>query len=263
MSHRFRNAVLATYVVFALGCGTTATVEQAGRSQKEYELAVGLVGERNVAGAFEHLFTALDLNPKNAEAQLLLGNLYMFRGDFGKAEEHMRLALKISEKDEKYGPPMVAEVQNALGVVLVHQGRTGPAIEMLRASAENLLNRHPHLSWGNLGWAYYEAGDYDDALRALSQSVRQEPKFCLGYYRLGQTHLALRDYESAESALTNALETDDPACHSLQDAWRLRGEARAQIGMREDAIADFERCVELGAQNDVGRACQGYLQATH
>lgn len=263
MSHRLRIAALASLLLTALGCGASASVQNAGRAQKEYELAVGLVGERNVAGAFEHLFTAVELDPKNAEAHLLLGNLYMFRGDFPEAERYMRAALKIAQNDERYGEPMVAEVQNALGVVLVHEERYDEAIEMLRASATSLLNRHPHLSWGNLGWAYYETGDYEQALIALSQSVRQEPGFCLGFYRLGKTHWKLRNLEEAEAALTRALETDDPACRGLQDGWRLRGEARAQLGLREDAISDFERCVEIAAENEVGRTCQGFLEATH
>jgi hypothetical protein len=46
-------------------------------------------------------------------------------------------------------------------------------------------------------------------------------------------------------------------------AWRLRGETRAHLGRRDEAISDFERCVELGEGTADGRACRGFLQGAH
>ncbi|MEZ4338247.1 MAG: tetratricopeptide repeat protein, partial [Sandaracinaceae bacterium] len=85
---------LSTITVLALlvGCGGISQ-EQAMRSQREYDLAVGLYGEQDTAGAFEHLLEAIELDPDNAEAHLLLGNLFMIvRQDFAQAEHHMREA---------------------------------------------------------------------------------------------------------------------------------------------------------------------------
>jgi type IV pilus assembly protein PilF len=246
-----------------VGCGGPASAENALRAQKEYELSVGLLGEQNVPAAFEHLFKAVDLDPHNPEPHQLLGNLYMLRGDLQKAEEELRRAKSLAEKNPSYGPPFVAEVENSLGVVLVHQKRYDEAIALLRQTAANILNRTPYLAWGNLGWAYSEKGQYQQAIEALVQSVRHQPRFCLGYYRLGKAYLEVRDFERAEDALTRGLEVPDEGCKSLQDAFHLRGEARAKLGRRQDAIADFERCVELSGDSLAGRACQGYLEATH
>jgi tetratricopeptide (TPR) repeat protein len=63
----------------------------------------------------------------------------------------------------------------------------------------------------------------------------------------------------ADEALTHALEVDRDECRALQDAWLLRGETRARLGRREEAIADFERCVELDANTEAGQACAGFL----
>lgn len=254
---------LSLWLFLLAACGGTVSAENAHRAQKEYELSVGLLGEQNVPAAFEHLFKAKQLDPYNPEPHQLLGNLYLLRGDLQKAESELRESKALAEKNPAYGPPFVAEVENSLGVVLVHQRRYDEAIALLRETASNLLNRTPHLAWGNLGWAYYEKGQYTDAVAALTQAVRQQSRFCLGYYRLGQTYLALRDFERAEDALTHCLEVTDEGCQNLQDAWHLRGQARARLGRREDAIGDFERCVELSAGNPTGRACQSYLEATH
>jgi type IV pilus assembly protein PilF len=259
---RFNAAVLALSLS-GTGCGGPASTEKALRAQKEYELSVGLIGEQNVPAAFEHLFKAVELDPKNPEPHQLLGNLYMLRGDLDKAEAELRLAKDLGSKNPSYGPPFVTEVENSLGVVLVHQRRLDEAIALLRETASNILNRTPYLAWGNLGWAYTEKQQYKEAVEALLQAVRMQPRFCLGYYRLGKAYLALRDFEHAEVALTHGLEVPDEGCKSLQDAWHLRGETRAQLGRRPEAIADFERCVELSGDSVAGRACQGYLEATH
>ncbi len=260
-----REVLLALLIALplAVACSTVSSADRVVRGQKQYELAVGLMREQNIAAAFEHLFKAIELDDKNPEAHLLLGNLYLLREDFGKAETEMRIAHKLGEENDAYGPPFLAEVDNSLGVVLVHQKRYDEAIETLREAASNILSRSPHLAWGNLGWAYHEKGQYTQAIEALTQSVRQQTRFCLGFYRLGKTYVAIRDFERAEDALTRGLEVTDEGCRTLQDAWRLRGEARAKLGLRQDAIADFERCVELSSDSEAGRACQGYLEATH
>lgn len=254
---------LLAFSLLAPACGGPASAENALRAQKEYELSVGLLGEQNVPAAFEHLFKAVELDPRNPEPHQLLGNLYMLRGDLTKAEAELLESKALAEKNPAYGAPFVAEVENSLGVVLVHQKRYDEAIVLLRQTAASILSRTPYLAWGNLGWAYSEKGQYAQAIEALLQSVRQQPLFCLGYYRLGKAYLAVRDFEHAEDALTHGLEVPDEGCKSLQDAWHLRGEARAKLGRRQDAIADFERCVELSGESVAGRACQGYLEATH
>jgi len=258
-----RSVAVTSLALAISACGGAASAEDAIRAQKEYELAVGLSEEKNSPAAFEHLFKAVELDPSNPEPHQFLGTLYLFRQDYEKAEEHLLRAKKLAQRNDKYGPPFIAELDNSLGVVYVHQKRYDEAIAILREAATNIVNRTPFLAWGNLGWAYQEKGQYSDAVSALTQSVREQPRFCLGYYRLGNTYLAMRQFERAEEALTHALEVPDEECKNLQDAWHLRGEARAQLGLRQDAIADFERCVELSHDSEAGRACQGYLEATH
>jgi tetratricopeptide (TPR) repeat protein len=71
-----------------------------------------------------------------------------------------------------------------------------------------------------------------------------------------------KQYEKAEQAFTQALEADE-RCGVFQDAWHLRGAARMNLGLRDDARADFERCVELEADNEAGTSCGRYLEATY
>lgn len=240
--------ILATALV---ACGGAASEEETIRADRQYDLGVGLLQEQNQAGAFQHLLRALELNPDHADAHLVLGNLYLFTGNRAKAEEHLRHVLRIRTR--------APEARNSLGVLYIQERRYDDAIRELREATSDILNREVHLAWGNLGWAYLEKGELQQARDALEQSVRSERRFCVGHYRLGQTLVRLEDFERAEEALTAAVEVDVPTCRAFQEAWKLRAEVRARLGHRDDAMSDLERCVELDPRSDAGRACRRLL----
>lgn len=281
MSRTFTMGAAALLTSIWAGISLSACVggpseEDVRRSQAEYDLGVGLMQEQNVAGAFQHLREAIRLDPDNADAHLLLGTLHLFRGEYDDSERHLREALRANAALGGAGRPALnAEANNSLGVLYIHARRYDDAVTVLRQATGDLMNRTPHLAWGNLGWAYLEQGDHAQAEQALTQAVQLQPRFCGGWYRLGRVHFTLgadaeraaagsgqARFESAEGALTHALEVEDEACQRLQDAWRLRGETRARLGRRDEAIADFERCVELDRETESGRACSGFLEAS-
>lgn len=249
------------------GCAGGPDEQAIHRSEAEFNLAVGLIEEHNFGAAFQHLDESIRLDPDNAEAHLLLGNLYLFREDWPHAEQQLRESIAANARLGTAGrPALVGEAQNSLGVLYIQSERLGEAVEALRAATSDLMYRTPHLAWGNLGWAYYEQHDYPEALAALQQAVALQPQFCNGWYRMGQVDYALGEagtdadgFAHAEDALTHALENTAEECQALQEAWLLRGEARARLGRREDAISDFERCVELNPETTAGHQCQSLL----
>ena len=149
----------------------------------------------------------------------------------------------------------------------MNAGRLEEAVTALRASAADLMNTTPHLALGNLGWAYIELGRANDALEVLTQAVRREPQFCVGWFRLAQAYEALASdasdptavHRNAEEAVSQAVGVEAEICEDFQDAWLLRGQVRAHLGRSEDAASDFERCVEIDATTVSGRACAAAL----
>jgi type IV pilus assembly protein PilF len=256
-----------TVLCWACG-GAGVGPEEADKSMKQYELAIGLQGEGNTPGAFQTLYKALELDPGNSKAHLLLGSLFLMnRADDPanydpKAEEHFRKVLEIqASNDPLPEQTLVADAHNGLGVLYLHLARYEEAIAELQKAVGDLFNRDAFMAWANLGWAYTEKGDYPKAIDALQRSLRLNPKFCVGFYRLGVAHAKGKQFEEAEEALTHAIEADE-RCKLFQDAWHARGEARMNLGLRDDARSDFERCVELDGKTDAGKACSRYLAAT-
>ena len=248
--------------LLAVGC---ATASQAGtpdgeRSFREFQLAASLRDEGQTASAIEHLRKALDLDPNNAEAHLLLGFIQMERRDYANAEQHLSTAIRLLQKQDREGS-ILAEARNIYGLCLIELGRYDDAIAALRQSAADELNTAPHLAWGNLGLAQFHLGEYQETVKSTMEAVRIQPRFCVGYYTMGRALWRMQQLEDAERALVSALEAD-PACgqsRELQGAWRLRGEVRARLGHRRDAIDDLERCVELDPYSNDGRMCQTLL----
>src|SRR5690606_14767018 len=141
-------------------------------------------------------------------------------GEYDDSERHLREALRANAALGRAGRPALdAEANHSLGVLYIHAPRHDDAVTVLRQAPGDLMNRTPHLAWGNLGWAYLEQGDHAQAEQALTQAVQLQPRFCGGWYRLGRVHFTLgadaeraaagsgqARFESAEGALTHALE---------------------------------------------------------
>jgi len=247
----------------AMGCVTTseAGTPDGERSYREFQLAASLRDEGQTAGAIEHLRKALDLDPNNAEAHLLLGFIQMERRSYSGAEPHLATAIELLEKQQSGGSTL-AEARNIYGLCLMELSRYDEAVVVLRQSANDELNTAPHLAWGNLGLAQFHLEEYQETVNSTMEAIRIEPRFCVGYYTMGRAFWHLQQLEDAERALVSALGADASCSKSvqLQGAWRLRGEVRARLGHRRDAVADLERCVELDPYSNDGRMCQTLLE---
>ncbi len=246
-----------------MGCVTSSSAgtPDGERSYREFQLAASLRTEGQTAGAIEHLRKALELDPNNAEAHLLLGFIQMERRTYQAAEPHLATAIKLLEK-QQIGSSTLAEARNIYGLCLIELARFEEAVVVLRESANDELNTAPHLAWGNLGLAQFHLEEYQETVTSTMEAVRIQPRFCVGYYTMARAFWHLQQLKDAERALVGALEADSSCSKSveLQGAWRLRGEVRARLGHRRDAVADLERCVELDPYSNDGRMCQTLLE---
>lgn len=81
-----------------------------------------------------------------------------------------------------------------------------------------------------LGAAYYIAGRWDDALRALDKAVEIDPRQEFAYYYIGILNAALGNRERADAALNKLLQ--------VSDNQMLKDQARARI-LNITSLADL------------------------
>lgn len=231
-------------------------------SESEFDVAADLWTRQNdPREALKHGLRAVELDDQNADAAHLVALIYL---DFcqnsqidecrlGEAEKYAKKA--IAARDD------YLQAQNTLAVVYIHQKRPAEAIQILVPITENILYPTPEIAWGNLGWAYLEQRDTNQAIPALRRAVAAQPLFCVGNYRLGVAFHRAGQLESARDALDRALETDAPGCGNLQDAYLERAQVHMALGELELTRADLDRCIGLQKTNPAGRTC-GKLLST-
>lgn len=260
MQVRTQLALLTTLATLGPACASTEGGPADPKSVAIYDVARDEYGKGNLREALAKVREALETDSGNADAAYLGAIIHLAfceRGpassdcQFAEAEKYARRALDVS--------PDMRDARNTLGVVLVHEKRYDDAIEILKPLTEDILYGSPEKSWGNLGWAYLEKGEVDQAIDALLRSVAAQPRFCVGNFRLGLAYEKKGDAKAARAALTRAVETD-ARCGRIQEAWEARGRTAMKLGSREDARSDLTRCTELGRTTPSGVRCEAQLR---
>jgi type IV pilus assembly protein PilF len=242
------------------GTGQAASAER--RSESEYDVARDLfLSRRDVRGALAHAQKATELNEENAEAQHLVALVYLYFCAAGTADCRLREAERAARKALAVQNDF-REAKNTLGVILIQEKRVDEAISVLRPLADDILYQTPWDAWGNLGLAYLEKGNANEAIEALRRSVAAEPRFCVGNYRLGLAYEKKGDLTAARDALTRAVETNRTECQSLQEAFEVRGRVLATLKDCGQARADWERCKQLSVDSEAGTRCVVHLKST-
>jgi type IV pilus assembly protein PilF len=234
-------------------------VDPVRQSESEYDIARDLWLRRGqVREALEHALRAVDLDDENSEALHLVALLYLDFCARSPAECRLKEAEKAAQRALALKPDF-REARNTLGVVLIHQRRPREAIAVLKPLSEDILYATPEKAWGNLGWAYFEAGEVDRAIDALRRSIAAQPLFCVGSFRLGLAYERRAEFASALAAFSRALETNAPECAQLQDAWWGRARVAEHLGQTDSIRADLERCIELSSSTGTGKNCRSML----
>ena len=231
------------------------------QSAAEYDLGRDYFSKGNPRTALDHALKAVELNDDNAKALYLTSAIYLsfcstdlgFETPdckIGQAETYARAALKSE--------PQFRDARNLLGQVLILSKKYKEAIEVLKPLAADPAYASSFLAWGNLGWAQVLDGDVDDGINSLKNAVTQ-PRFCVGFYRLGVAWEKKGDPVQAEQSFSSALAVDSPDCQALQDAWEARGRVRMKLKTVESARQDFEKCRDISAKSPTGRTCVALL----
>lgn len=264
-------------LLFAVGlcsasCGPAATRVDPDASYKRYLLGADYFQKGLVQPALVELLKAVELDPKNADAHNLLGLVFL-----RKAEEAEELStrnaclkgeeLRIEKQDmdtqfhkaEAQFTQAIAlkadfsEARNNLAVVMLHFGRYDDAIDLEDKALSNIVYRDPYLAHGNLGQAYFGKHEYARAAQALRQALFEQPKFCVGRYRLAKVYYEQHDYDHAAAELEQV--TSDKAC-PIQEAFQLAGLVALRRDDRQTAEAMFTRCVQLAPQACLASECK-------
>jgi tetratricopeptide (TPR) repeat protein len=173
---------------------------------------------------------AISLEPETPLARFLLGNVYMARGEHGKAVEELREAVRLD--------PRLALARHALGEVYHALGLPDEAVkEYEEASWIDRTFAMPHIG---LGIIHYERGDLKKAADAFSRAGQLAPKSAVPLFNLGNVHYAAGDLSRAIAEFKRALEREE-APHILNNL----GVALLDAGLLDEARSYLERAAAV------------------
>jgi len=252
-------AIVVLCAAAAAACGGKSTgtgVHSPERqSDSEYDLAVDTYHKGDYRQALDHVIKAVELNDENAKANKFAAELYVLFCDKGEEltgpDCHIDLAEKYAKQavnvDGKYN-----DAKNTLASIYILEKKYKEAIGIYSDLVKDPTYETMYLAWGNLGWAQVQAGQLDEGIRSLKNSTT-EPRFCVGYYRLGVAYEKKGDLATALSSYNQALSNE--SCQKLQDGFAGRARVELTLGKVPEAKADLEKCRDMAVESKTGKTC--------
>ena len=131
-------------------------------------------GEKKYQEAVREYETAVNLDPKNADANLLLGLALANTGDLDRAVQYSLAAAALK--------PSYSAYYN-LGLIYANQGKYDLAVDAYENAVK--LNPQSYQAWHQLGLVYAAALKFDKAIEAYNKVIALNPKFAAAYQGLG------------------------------------------------------------------------------
>ena len=191
--------------------------------------------------AIDEFQRAIKDDPKNPYFRKGLGLAYAQQKKYREAVESFEKALELN--------PYYVDVRNDLGTALMLQGkREDGKREFVKAFGEP-TNPTPELSARNLGQAYFEEQNYEEALKWFQTAVKRNIKYSDAQLGLAESLLALNRSEEAVvqlEAANNYLPEDNGILLAL-------GNAYFKVGRFTEARAKLERVARADPGGPAGR----------
>lgn len=232
----FPWARLVGLVLVLTACATNAVEEARQRDTAESQVNLAeayLVQQNDTRQAMQAVQKAIELDPKNGNAYMVLGQIHQVDRRWDQAEEAYQKVLSLE--------PKRAEAYYLLGVVR-HMKRDVPgAIEMLRTALAQPTYLNPEHAHMYLGGIYLDQGRVDQALEEFRKAVDVQPELGEAQNALGYALLLKERPREAIQALSRAVRLTP----TLVAAHRNLGLAYFQTGKREEAGASFRKVLDL------------------
>ena len=183
---------------------------------------------------------ALHDDPASAEALYGLGSVYLKQEKSSEARESFERATRLQASY----PDTLANAWNNLGLLATREGRTAEAIPYFQEALN--LNPDHLIALENLGNAYRQQKNWDEARKLLERAVAVGPQDAEANYSLGMVFAQLNENDRAYEYLQRALK----ARPGYPEALNNLGVLYLRTRRRDDAVASFEECIRVAPAFD-------------
>lgn len=233
--------VVLLMVIMSLGGSILGCAGQQEQQNKQLATATREIGEAymrqgNYTAALRELLKAESYNPEDHFVHNGLGLCYMQKKRMPDAIAHFKKAVSLK--------PSYTPARNNLGTAYLTLGEWDLAIATFEEITQDVLYATPQFPLANLGWAYYNKGDYRKAMSYYKQALKIDPNFVHALRGVGRTYLATNQGRLALRYLERAvkLAPQAPEIHfDLAEAYLL-------TGRYDQARFSYETVIDLAPQ---------------
>ena len=190
---------------------------------------------------------AVELNGKLAPAHVSLGTIYAATGEYSKAVGEFKRALQLDRLNADAYRELAASYE------ALHQ--SSDAENTYRTAID--LRPGDWLTNGMLASYYYNHSRYAESEKYFKRIIELTPDNATGYLNLAVVEIVLDRYPEAEALLKQSI-----ALKSTDRAYGNLGTVYYQLGRFAEAVAVYEKAVEIGGGNwvVVGNLADCYRQ---
>ena len=202
--HPVASAIALAFAasLFGSGCDQVSQVTE----QEHIQRAKDFEDKGNLKSSIIELKNAIQKNPDNAQARLLLGQVYLKSGMGAAAEKELTQAQKLGVSQES--------IQLPLGEALLLMGEYRRVLDQIQPSDQtSSINRARIFQMR--GDALIKLGKVKEGCGLFQQSLDIDPANVPTYWGLAQCAVADQDLPKAKKWLDNALKIKDKQASTL------------------------------------------------
>lgn len=194
---------------------------------------------------------------------------YQNLGDYTKAAEHLRKAIKLNKENES----LLYEIGYCYEMGLMSE-------EAVRFFTREIDNRpYSYVAWYNLGMAYSALELYEKAIDSFDYAIAIDPSFTPAYFSKAQCYEQMEMYHEAINVYKYTFELEKPDamtyyyigdCYAslekydtaiefyrksisherhFSDAWMGIGLCFVELGQHSEALSHMEQAIKLESDN--------------
>jgi Tfp pilus assembly protein PilF len=181
------------------GCASGGDkVSTEGESERYLRLGYVQLERGQTQEAMASAKTAIERDPKNADAHNFMGLICMSQSDYQQAADHLREAVRLN--------PFFTDAHNNLGAVYRELKQYDRSLAELQAALKDKTYRTPEKIQLNLGNLYFDQGVMSEAIRWYEQAVSTSPTYVRGHLALGAAYQKAGRGEQAAQQFRRVLE---------------------------------------------------------
>ena len=180
---------------FVSACSATNSKRRI--SMVHTQMGTSHLKERNFPLAFRDLFTAVELDPKNAIAHNQLGLTYIVSDRLEIAQQHIETALDLN--------PEYTDAKVNMAFLLMEKKKYNQALNYLSSAKKDLTYTEVHKLMSLEGRAYFHLNQYKKASDTLREAILKSRRHCPAHRFFGPA-LAMQDqFSRAIKAIEHAI----------------------------------------------------------